>query len=136
MHRLTIASLVSAASLVCGAFILSESPAWAQAVGRPNPMQRPKRKLHKNRSPVLSPSLNLLPETSTTFEGQFLMRQLPQEQIYKNADDTRKASERLQGEIDQQENQIRSGLSKTGHRTQFMNYGGYYQFGRGGGRRQ
>ena len=131
MHRLTIASLVAAGTLISAAFILSESPAWGQAGGRPNPMQRPKHKLHKNRSPVLSPNLNMLPGTSTTFEGQFLMRQLPQEQIYKNAEDTRQSNERLQNEIDQTENRIKSGIGKTGHRTMFMNYGGYYQIGRG-----
>lgn len=125
MHRwITIAAVLFAT------LIMSESPTRAQmgGMGSGGMMSRPRRKLHKNNSPALSPQLNLLPGTATTFEGQFLMRQLPQEQMYKNADQTRKAVDGLQNQIDQQQNQIRTGIGKTGHRVMFMNYGGYYQY--------
>ena len=100
-------------------------------------MSRPKRKLKKSKAPVLSPALNLLPEAATTFEGQFLLRQLPQEQAQRNNRQTEKSLDKLQDEISDQDNQIKTGLKKsTGHRTQFMSYGSYYALGgRGGGRR-
>lgn len=133
-RRATMKKLTFVALTLLAGLLLSQAPARAQMGMSGGGMRRPTRKLHKARAPVLSPSLNMLPEVSTTFEGQFLMRQLPQEQIYKNAENTRKGIEGLQGEIDKQENQIKSGIGKTGHRSMFMNYGGYYQFSKGGRR--
>lgn len=95
---------------------------------------RPKRKLSKSRAPALSPALNLLPGAAQSFEGQFLLRQLPQEQALKQYQKTGAALDTLQHEITQNENQIKTGLKSTGHRTQFMNYGGYFSGGRGRGR--
>lgn len=97
-------------------------------------MTRPQRKLRRSRAPALSPALNLLPGASQSFEGQFLMRQLPQEQALKQYQQTGKTLDTLQQEVTQNENQIKSGVKSTGHRTQFMNYGGYYSGGRGRGR--
>jgi hypothetical protein len=86
---------------------------------------------------VLSPALNLLPGAAQSFEGQFLLRQLPQEQALRNFRQTERSLDRLQQEVTDQDNQIQTGLKKTtGHRTQFMNYGGYYSLGRGGGGRR
>ncbi len=87
--------------------------------------QRPKHKLHHNKSPVLSPALNSLPQTSTTFEGQFLMRQLPQAQFNRSVVQTQKNFDSLQNKLTQQESQIRSGIGKTGHSSRFMKYGSY-----------
>jgi len=98
-------------------------------------MGRPKRKLHKSKAPVLSPALNLLPGASQSFEGQFLMRQLPQEQALKSFQQTGKALDTLQQEITQNDNQIKTGIRATGHRTSFMSYGNYYSFGGGRGGR-
>lgn len=144
MRRLTIMALALLAAFLC------EDSAWAQGMGmmaQPLPgqkplsmgignMRRPKRNLHKNRSPVLSPALNMVPGVTTSFEGQFLMRTLPQDQVYQFEEQTRKGAEGIQNRLDQQENQIKTGIGKTGHQTQFMNYGGYYQFNRGGGGRK
>ncbi len=94
---------------------------------------RPHRKLHRSRAPVLSPALNLLPGAVTSFEGQFLLRQLPQEQAIRQAQQTGKALDNLQTEIVQQDKNIRKGIGKSGHRVRFMDYGGY--FGAGGGGR-
>jgi len=123
--------------------ILTEAPAFAQ-MGMPGgggmgmagggAQRRHKPKLKRNSSPVLSPALNLLPQTQTTFEGQFLMRQLPQEKLNRSVDQTAKNFDTLQNKLDQQESQIKSGIGKTGHSSRFMNYGGYYSLG-GGTRR-
>lgn len=94
-------------------------------------LARPKRKLKKSRAPVLSPSLNLLPEIATSFEGQFLMRQLPQEQALKSYQQTGKTLDKLQQEITDKDNDIKTGIKSTGHRTQFMSYGSYYSFAGG-----
>src|SRR5262245_5236025 len=119
-------------------FMLPESPAFSQmgmgrmggmggAMGGGGMMKRPthKRKLHKNSSPVLSPALNLLPGASTTFEGQFLMRQLPQEKLNRSVDQNAKNFDNLQNKINQQDAEIKSGIGKTGHASRFMNYGKY-----------
>jgi len=100
-------------------------------------LQRPKRILRKSRAPVLSPALNLVPGNAASFEGQFLLRQVPQEQAYREYQRTGRNIDKLQAELTESENQIRTGNKKTGHQTQFMSYGGYYSFGggRGGGRR-
>jgi hypothetical protein len=99
-------------------------------------MQRPTRRLHKSRAPVLSPALNLVPGNAASFEGQFLLRQLPQEQALREYQRTGKTLDKLQDEVTDNENQVKSGVKKTGHRTQFMSYGSYYSFSGGrGGRR-
>jgi hypothetical protein len=113
---------------------MAESFAFAQMGGMGGGMARPKRNLRKSRAPVLSPALNMLPGASQSFEGQFLMRQLPQEQAIKQSLQTGQALDKLQTEIVQNENQIKTGMKSTGHRTQFMNYGSYYSGGRGKGR--
>ena len=132
---------------VFAALIWAETPVAAQngvppvgAAGGAT-TSRPRRRLHKSNSPALSPALNLLPEISTTFAGQFLMRQLPQEQFLKaNAQATRNF-ERLENQLGEQELQIKTGLGKTGHSVSYLNYGRYYQAGGvgsgagGGGRR-
>lgn len=136
MYRWTIAIATFLAAM-----ILTESGGWAQSTAYPGATTggarsgRPRRKLRRNSSPALSPALNLLPGTSTTFEGQFLMRQLPQEQAIKAADQLGKSIDRLQGNIAQQGAEIRTGLGKTGHSVRFMDYGGYYQMGQGGSSR-
>lgn len=114
---------------------LTESSATAQigGVGGQN-MQRPKRRLHKSSAPALSPALNLLPGAQSSFAGQFLLRQVPQEQALRQYQQTGKALDKLQQEVTQNENQIRTGVKSTGHRTQFMNTGGYFPGGRGRGR--
>ena len=100
-------------------------------------MGRPKRKLHKNKAPALSPALNMLPETNTTFEGQFLMRQLPQEAALQSFRQTEKSLDKLQTEITDTDNRVKSGIKGSGHRTRFMSYGGYFAFpgAAGGGKR-
>ena len=125
--------------VVFAALIWAERPAAAQngvpPVGGTGGAgaSRPRRRLHKNSSPALSPALNLLPEISTTFAGQFLMRQLPQEQFLKaNAQATRNF-ERLENQLGEQELQIKTGLGKTGHAVSYLNYGRYYQTGAAGG---
>lgn len=127
------------------ALIAVEDSAFAQMGGMPGmpamggtQNARPKRNLKKSKAPVLSPALNLLPEAVTSFEGQFLLRQLPQEQALRNYQQTNRSLDKLQEEIVDQDNQIKTGLKKTtGHRTQFMSYGSYYALGGriGGGRR-
>jgi hypothetical protein len=138
MHHWKIRTLALVAFLV-----LSEAPAFAQygmpSMGGGGMMSRPSRprrgsKLHRNSSPVLSPALNLLPGASTTFEGQFLMRQLPQEKLNRSVDQANRQFDNLQNKINQQESEIKSGLGKTGHSSRFFNYGGYYSMGSGGNR--
>ena len=124
-------------------FVLSEAPAFAQygmggmGGGMTRRPSHPRRsnKLRRNSSPVLSPALNLLPGASTTFEGQFLMRQLPQEKLNRSVDQNNRQFDNLQNKINQQESEIKSGLGKTGHSSRFMNYGGYYSMGGSGGNR-
>jgi hypothetical protein len=133
MYKLTLGLLVIA--MIMG---LTESSSFAQgmgAMGGGGRYSRPKHRIHKPRAPALSPALNLLPEAATTFEGQFLLRQLPQEEAFRQYNLTGKALDRLQSEMTETENQVRTGVSPTGHSTQFMNYGSYYSFsgGRGGG---
>ena len=120
------------------AIALTESSSFAQIGGIGGGIGggtgRPKHKLHKSRAPALSPALNLIPGAAQSFEGQFLLRQLPQEQAIRNSQQTGKALDTLQREISQKDNQIRTGVRSTGHRTQFMSYGSYYPGSRSGGR--
>ncbi|MFN0053572.1 MAG: hypothetical protein ACKV0T_15440 [Planctomycetales bacterium] len=88
------------------------------------------RQLRRNQSPTLSPYLNLVPGFIGSPEGQFLMRTLPQEEQTRTQRQTQRALQGIQGEIDQQERQIQTGIKSTGHGTSFMNTGNYF-----GGRR-
>jgi len=133
MHHWKLRTLALATIL-----ILAEAPAFAQmgmpgmgGMGGGRNTQRPKRKLQRNKSPVLSPALNMLPGASQTFEGQFLMRALPQEQFNRSVAQTAKNFDSLQNKMNQQETQIKSGIGKTGHSSRFMNYGSYYSMGGG-----
>jgi len=144
MRRLALGTLTLVAALVVtdSAFaqgmgmgmgnMMPPQGVGSRARGMQN-VRKPKRKLHKNNSPALSPALNMLPETATTFEGQFLMRQLPQEQFINSTQQNAAGVANLQNQISDQETEIKSGLSKTGHVARFMNYGGYYGMGGGGG---
>src|SRR5262245_5596413 len=138
MHKLTLGMLV-----VIAALVTSEASAFAQ-MGMPAmpgmgglggaQTARPRRKLRRNQSPVLSPSLNLVSGVPTSFEGQFLMRTLPQEQVYKNTVQFTQQIQGLQNKTTEQDAEIKSGVGKTGHAARFLNYGSYYSFGRSGGR--
>ena len=140
MQKLKLGVLVAITALA-----VSEASALAQmgmpampGVGGMGGAQtaRPRRKLKRNQSPVLSPSLNLIPGVPTSFEGQFLMRTVPQEQVYRNTAQFQRQIQGLQDQTMQQEVQIRSGIGKTGHPARFLNYGNYYSFGGTGGRGQ
>jgi len=84
------------------------------------------RRLQRSNSPTLSPYLNLLPETAGTIEGQYLLRTIPQQEMTRQQNQTQQALQGLQGELNKQQVQINTGLSTTGHRTSFMNLGGFY----------
>jgi hypothetical protein len=135
MQRFTLGTLVIASFL-----ILSEGSAFAQmgmpampgsGVAAPRQRRGPRR----NRTPVLSPALNLVPGAVTSFEGQFLLRTIPQEQANRNTSQFSQQFQGLQKQMNQQESEIKSGIGKTGHSARFMNYGGYYSMGAGGSRR-
>jgi hypothetical protein len=140
MHKLTLGVLIAVAAL-----LVSETSALAQ-MGMPAmpgmggmggaQTARPRRKLRRNQSPVLSPALNLLPGVPTSFEGQFLMRTLPQEQVYRNTAQFQRQIEGLQNKTTQQDVEIRTSIGKTGHPARFLNYGNYYSIGGSGGRGQ
>jgi hypothetical protein len=137
MHKLTLGMLVIIA------LVMGEASASAQ-MGMPGmpgaggmggaQTARPRRKLKRNQSPVLSPALNLVPGVATSFEGQFLMRTLPQEQVNRNTAQFQKQIQGLQDKTTEQEVEIRTGVGKTGHPARFLNYGNYYSLGRTGGR--
>ncbi|MGQ0633634.1 MAG: hypothetical protein ACT4QC_03410 [Planctomycetaceae bacterium] len=139
--------------LVAVAVVLAENSAFAQfggggvgsiggvgGLGGGSPQRRTTGPptLRRNRSPVLSPALNLLPGINNTFEGQALLRMVPQEQFYNNVqrnDTTFQGVERQIGANRQAINDlstIQSGLSTTGKSVRFMNTGSYYP-SRGGG---
>ncbi len=119
-------------------FVLSETPTFAQ--GMPNMgggmAGPPRRKLKKNSTPALSPALNMVPGVSTSFEGQFLMRTVPQEKFNAFSSQTGRQIEGLQNQLTKTETEIRTGMGKTGHSSSFMNYKGYYQMRSGGGRQR
>jgi hypothetical protein len=115
-----------------------DTPLLAQTgvAGPAGPAQsRPRRKLHRNSNPALSPALNLVPGVSGSFGGQFLLRQVPQEQFLRANAQANKNFERIDNQLGQQEQQLQTGLGKTGHTVSYLNYGRYYQSGtgRGGG---
>jgi hypothetical protein len=136
MHHWKLRTLALVAAMV-----FAEAPAFAQMGGMGGAggaaARRPthaRKKLRRNSSPVLSPAINLLPGTSTSFEGQFLMRALPQEKLNRSVDQNTKMFDNIQNRMNQQESEIKSGIGKTGHSSRFMNYGGYYSMGGGSGR--
>lgn len=94
---------------------------------------RPRRKLHKNNNPALSPALNLVPGVAGSFGGQFLLRQVPQEQFQQANVQASKNFERLENQLGEQQRQIQTGIGKTGHTVSFLNYGRYYRNGSLGG---
>ena len=92
-----------------------------------------------NRTPVLNPSLNLVPGVSSSFGGQFLLRTQPFENIgaatnrYDNELSTIQrnvASLAEQGGTKPGQQPpmalIRSGLTPTGHNVGFLNTGSFY----------
>lgn len=122
-----------AAVALLAALVLLDSPALAQ-MGVPNVgggmmggNARPRRRLRRNANPALSPALNLVPGVSTSFGGQFLLRQVPQEHFQRAASQASRNIEGLQGQVAAQEAQTRTAMGKTGHAATFMNYGRYYQ---------
>jgi hypothetical protein len=138
MHKLTLGTIA-----VIAALLLSEASVFAQAgmpampgMGGMGGAQtaRPRRKLRRNQSAALSPALNMIPGVATSFEGQFLLRTIPQEQVNRNTATFSRQIEGLQNKTVEQEAEIKSGIGKTGHPARFMNYGSYYSFGGAGGR--
>jgi hypothetical protein len=95
----------------------------------------PRRRLTRNSAPTLSPALNLVPGVSTSFEGQFLLRQIPQEEFNKTRAEFGRQIVGLQNRIQQNEVEIKTGIGKSGHSTRFLNYGSYYSFSAARGRR-
>jgi hypothetical protein len=69
------------------------------------------------------------PAFNASFEGQYLTNILPQQEFNRTQQQTQQAFNRVQGEIGQQQLDIQSGLSTTGHKTTFMNLGSYYPGG-------
>lgn len=137
MHKIALLTFV----VMVGSTIPATPVCAQQQVGIPNvggvggmSTARPQRRLHRNRTPALSPSLNLVPGVVGTFGGQFLLRQVPQEQALRaNAQATRNF-ERLESQVRAQQVEIRTGLGQSGHPATFMSYGRYYQVnGAGGG---
>ena len=130
MHKL---KLVVAGLVVV--FVLSEAPAFAQMPnGGMGGGGAPRRKLKKNSTPALSPALNMVPGVATSFEGQFLMRTIPQEKAIAFSSQTSGQIQGLQNQLSQTQTDIKTKLGTTGHTSSFMNYKGYYQSS--GGRRR
>jgi hypothetical protein len=77
----------------------------------------------------------MVPGAVTSFEGQFLLRTIPQEQVNRSTQQFNRQIQGLQNQVTQQETEIRSGIGKTGHSSRFMNYGSYYTMGGASGRR-
>lgn len=90
--------------------------------GRGTTYRQPRR----NSTPVLSPYLNMDPTFASSFEGQYLTKILPQQDFNRTQQQTQRAFDSVQGEIGQQQMDLQSGLSTTGHTTSFMNLGRYY----------
>ena len=79
----------------------------------------------------------MVPGVATSFEGQFLMRTVPQEKVNRFTAQTDRQLQGLQNQVTQAETEIRTGVDKTtGHSSSFMNYKGYYQMRSGGGRQR
>jgi hypothetical protein len=132
MLQLTLGTLALAAVL-----ILSEAIAVAQ-MGMPSMPSAgggAPRRQKRNNGPVLSPALNMVPGVATSFEGQFLMRTVPQEQVNRSTAQFNQQLSGLQGQLSKQETQIKSGLGKSGHSAMYLNTGKYFGGG-GGGRRR
>lgn len=107
----------------------SPSGGGAAAGGISGPSGRsgtPRRQLRRNRTPVISPYLNLDPSYVASDAGQFFSRVLPQQEFNRTQQQTQQAISSLQTEISEQDLEIKTGLSTTGHKTSFMNYGSYF----------
>jgi hypothetical protein len=128
--------LVVAVLMLNGEGLVSAQGTGGMGGGGGMNMQRPKRKLKKNKKPVLDPALNMVDGVPNSFEGQFLLRTQPFQQAYEQQGRTERTLDRLQTEITDTENQVKTGVKGgSGHRVRFLNYGNYYSFpnGRGGG---
>ena len=140
MHKWILGTLAVVALLVLGetsAFAQMGMPAMPGMGGMGGASaRRPQRKLKRNQAPVLSPALNMVPGVATSFEGQFLMRTVPQEQVNRNTSLFTNQIQGLQNKTMQQDAEIKSGIGKTGHSSRFMNYGNYYSLGAAGRRGQ
>lgn len=108
------------------------SEVWAQYGYRP--ATRSRSRLRRNQSPVLSPYLNLVPGAVDTFTGQYLLRTVPHQQFAKATEELNQSVQGLQDQIDQQQTQLQSSITATGHRTSFLSYGKYYSFSGAGQR--
>src|SRR5262245_25645365 len=110
MHKPALGIVVVIAALVMSemsAPAQPEMPAMPGVGGMGGaPTARPRRKLRRNQSPVLSPSLNLVSGVPTSFEGQFLMRTVPQEQVNRNTAQFQRQIQGLQDKTTQQEVEI------------------------------
>jgi hypothetical protein len=90
----------------------------------------------RSRSPVLSPALNMLPNATDNFSGQYLLRTQPFEAMDRQGQDFGRQlgalrqdfqmSAAAQGVTGDAFLPIRSGLTPTGHPVGFLNTGSYY----------
>jgi hypothetical protein len=133
MRRSMICGLALSGTLLIANQLAEAQNGVPASPGTSRASQRPRRKLRGSTAPVLSPALNLLPEVATSFGGQYLMRQLPQEHFLKADSQANRNLENLQNQISEQDVEIKTGLSKTGHTAAFLNYGRYYPMGQGRG---
>jgi hypothetical protein len=85
-----------------------------------------RRQPKRNSTPVLSPYLNLDAGFANSFESRLLTNVLPQQEFSRTQRQTQRAFDTVQGEIGQQQLEIQTGLSTTGHKTAFMSLGQYY----------
>jgi hypothetical protein len=136
MRRLVVALLgISTIGLAASTTAQAQGPGGARRYSSPygnygaggvsTPPARG-RQLRRNQSPTLSPYLNLVPDTVNTFEGQYLLRAVPQQEFTRQQEQTQRALDNIQGQVNTQRMQITSGLSTTGHSTSFMNLGSFY----------
>jgi hypothetical protein len=131
MRRVILGTLIVIAALTTSGFAQTAVP----GIGIGQTGSRPRRRLARNTAPALSPALNLVPGANTSFEGQFLLRQLPQEEFNRATTSFGRQIEGLQNKIRQNEVEIKTGIGKTGHSATFLNYGNYYSFGASRSRR-
>lgn len=95
----------------------------------------------RNRSPVLSPYLNLVPGAAGSFGGQYLLRTQPFEAAKQRGDSADDQIGALRSQVEQNNSDngaaagafsgtglvpIRSGLTPTGHSAGFLNTGSYF----------
>jgi hypothetical protein len=92
----------------------------------------------RNRTPVLSPALNMLPGATDNFSGQYLLRTQPFEEIERQGQNFGRQLGMMQQELNSTRAPqggyqsgdafapVRSGLTPTGHSVGFFNTGTYY----------